>query len=1061
MRKTTIMLLLLAFAAGLAAQVPRLVVPIGHTDRVTSVAFSPDGKQALTGSRDGTAKLWDLSGKELRAFAGHAEGVSSVAFSPDGKQALTGSEDGTAKLWDLSGRELQAFVGHAYGVSSVAFSPDGKQALTGSMDGTAKLWDLSGRVLQAFDGHAEGVNSVAFSPDGKQALMGSADGTAKLWDLSGKELQAFVGHAYSVSSVAFSPDGKQALTGSMDGTAKLWDLSGRELQAFVGHGNWVLSVAFSPNGKQVLTGSEDGTAKLWGLSGRELQVFVGHTDFVTSVAFSPNGKQALTGSRDKTAKLWGLSGREVQAFDGHTEGVSSVAFSPDGKQALTGSEDGTAKLWDLSGRELQAFVGHAYGVSSVAFSPDGKQALTGSADGTAKLWDLSGKELQVFVGHASSVSSVAFSPDGKQVLTGSEDKTAKLWDLSGRELLAFVGHTNWVLSVAFSPDGKQALTGGLDNTTKLWYPHSGQVLATLIALDSVDWVVTTSSGLFDASPGAMNLMYFVVGVEAIDLEQLKERYYEPGLLQKLLGFSDEPIRSVEGLDTIALYPAVSLQLDTPTNQLQIELIPRNGGMGKVSVFINGKEIIENANPYLGAARQEKTSLPPIVLGKYARYFLRDSLNTVTVRAYNEAGWLKSPAHTVTCRPRFARSKGTGGDMPSFPVFQPARDPALYAIIAGTANYAGTKLDLKFPGKDAEAMASAIRQAGGQLFGADSVVVRLLTTDTTNVGLHPTKANIKAVFEDFKAKAKAEDVLLVYLSGHGVTYGDAERAQFYYLTQDISSEDLSDEAVRSTRAISSGELTKWINDIPAQKQVMILDACNSGKVVEALESGTKSLNSTQIRALDRMKDRTGMFVLAGSAADKVSYEASQYGQGLLTYKVLEAMSGLRLKENKYVDVALLFEYARDEVPKLAESIGGIQTPTMLTPSGGSIDIGIVNEQVHIRLAPKKPVFVRNVFLEEVAFYDSLKIGSLLESQLQDITARGAQASLIYVDVPEYQNAYSIKGFYRVEKGGQVSLKARLFKGQTALGPIAAQGRADQLDELAAKILGQALKISGDK
>ncbi|MCB0552402.1 MAG: hypothetical protein KDD02_02535, partial [Phaeodactylibacter sp.] len=69
-----------------------------------------------------------------------------------------------------------------------------------------------------------------------------------------------------------------------------------------------------------------------------------------------------------------------------------------------------------------------------------------------------------------------------------------------------------------------------------------------------------------------------------------------------------------------------------------------------------------------------------------------------------------------------------------------------------------------------------------------------------------------------------------------------------------------------------------------------------------------------RALDRMKDRTGMFVLAGSAADKVSYEASQYGQGLLTYSILQGMSGFKLREDKYVDVALLFEYARDEVPK---------------------------------------------------------------------------------------------------------------------------------------------------
>ncbi|MFN0215541.1 MAG: WD40 repeat domain-containing protein, partial [Saprospiraceae bacterium] len=104
----------------------------GHASSVRSVAFSPDGKQVLTGSYDKTAKLWNLSGRELQTFSGHVSYVRSVAFSPDGKQVLSGSDDKTAKLWNLPGRELQDFFTHASYVRSVAFSPDGKQILTGS-----------------------------------------------------------------------------------------------------------------------------------------------------------------------------------------------------------------------------------------------------------------------------------------------------------------------------------------------------------------------------------------------------------------------------------------------------------------------------------------------------------------------------------------------------------------------------------------------------------------------------------------------------------------------------------------------------------------------------------------------------------------------------------------------------------------------------------------------------------------------------------------------------------------------------------------------------------------
>jgi len=130
----------------------------GHTGPVNAVAFSPFGRWIVTGSQDFTARIWDAKeAKTLRIFGedggAHLGGIKSVAWKPpptgtaswkpDMDQVLTGSEDGTAKLWMAHTGELQHTFNHGGKVNSVGFSPDGSQIITGSSDGTAKIWSLS------------------------------------------------------------------------------------------------------------------------------------------------------------------------------------------------------------------------------------------------------------------------------------------------------------------------------------------------------------------------------------------------------------------------------------------------------------------------------------------------------------------------------------------------------------------------------------------------------------------------------------------------------------------------------------------------------------------------------------------------------------------------------------------------------------------------------------------------------------------------------------------------------------------------------------------------------
>ncbi|SLM37484.1 prolyl oligopeptidase [Lasallia pustulata] len=170
-----------------------------------------------------TVWIWDAAtGATLQTLEGHSGPVNAVAFSPDGKQLVSGSHDETVRIWDAAmGVKLQTLEGHSGPVYAVAFSPDGKQLASGSFDKTVWIWDAAtGATLQTFEGHLEPVSAVAFSPNGKQLASGSGDMTVRIWDAATEAtLQTLEGHSGTVNAVAFSPDNTPDTANGGEGAA--------------------------------------------------------------------------------------------------------------------------------------------------------------------------------------------------------------------------------------------------------------------------------------------------------------------------------------------------------------------------------------------------------------------------------------------------------------------------------------------------------------------------------------------------------------------------------------------------------------------------------------------------------------------------------------------------------------------------------------------------------------------------------------------------------------------------------------------------------------------------
>ncbi|MFW5691977.1 MAG: protein kinase domain-containing protein [Chloroflexota bacterium] len=450
----------------------------GQTGWVRTVTFSPDGKHvtAATWGRNigGLITIWDVeTGEEVQRIYGHSNLITGLEYTPNGRQLVSVSWDNTLRVWDLrTGIEIARFDVFNDLPLNVALSNDGEFALvqTGniggneitverdrSVDPSVWLIDLMSRSeIRTLTGHDEWVWGVDVSNDGRYAVSGAGvlvpesanpdfDHTVRLWDLStGEEVLRLDPHETTIEAVRFSTDGTLLATGGWDGQVILWSYESSDTGP----------PALEEINRLTFPAPDDTTVQ------------------VLNVAFDPTDSIIAAGGSDGTVALWDTAtGELLRQFGDHNGAVAGLEFSSDGMRLATGSYDGTAALWDPSnGARLLTLEGHLNRINDVAFLPDDTGLVTASWDNTIRLWDTAtGETLRQFIGHGDRIQTVRVSTDGQYIYSGAGDTTMRMWDImSGQEVYRFDGHTDWVSQVVILPDGQRALSSGQDNTLRLW-----------------------------------------------------------------------------------------------------------------------------------------------------------------------------------------------------------------------------------------------------------------------------------------------------------------------------------------------------------------------------------------------------------------------------------------------------------------------------------------------------------------------------------------------------------------------------------------------------------------
>ncbi len=472
-----------------------------HGDAITCVLFSADSRLVISGSSDRTARVWEAAtGKEVARMQ-HEGNVTSAAISPDSHWVISGSEDGTARVWEAATGGEVARMQHDGAVNTVAFSADNHWVVSGSYDGTIQVWEAAAGKVVAHMLHDGAVNTVAFSADNRWVVSGSYDGTTRVWEAAtGKEVTRVL-HDGAVNTVGFSADNRWVVSGSYDGTARVWEAATGKEVARMRHGGAVNTVAFSSDDRWVVSGSYDGTTRVWeAATSREL-ARMHYNAPVFSVAIKSDSTLIVSGSEDKRAILWDAADfRHIERMP-HDKNVTSLAFRRDGRMLVTGSY-GSVQVWEAATETIIARVQQQdVKVLSVAFSPDGRMIVHGGSDGMVWISDAATGIGLVKMQHGGIITSVAYSPDGSWVVSGSKDGTVRIWETATGTELMRMQHDGMVTSVVCSPDGSRVASGSKDGTIRIWDAATGTELVRMQHEGSVTSVAFSNDRLFIASGG--------------------------------------------------------------------------------------------------------------------------------------------------------------------------------------------------------------------------------------------------------------------------------------------------------------------------------------------------------------------------------------------------------------------------------------------------------------------------------------------------------------------------------------------------------------------------------
>lgn len=865
--------------------------------QVASLSYTADGKTLAAGGTSLDNKsivVWNVeTSKITKTITTDDSPIQAVAISPDGSMIASGAIDSVVSLWSVaSGKLDKKLRGHKKSVYSVAFSPDGKTLATASSDRSVRLWDVSsGKELKALVGHTELINSVAFSANGKQLISGSADRTVKVWDVaSGQAVKTFTGHKGEVMAVSLSNDGKYAASGATDDDVKVWDVaSGKETKTLKGHANWVLATSFHPNNRTLASASADAKVIVWdAVEGKENATLVG-LDRGDWVVVTPDGQ--FDGSEDGTKLLhWVVDGQPVQ-LDAFFERfyspklLSRIFPTSPATLALKAQQEKAAKEGAAKAkREAEAEAKReaaeiakqqialkAQQEAETKARAEAEAKAKREADALAKQQaDLKAKQ------ESEAKARLAAEAKAKQDAEALAKQQAAAKEKAAQDALA---KQQAELKAKQEAETKERLAA----------EAKAKQEAEALAKQQADLKAKQES---EAKARLAMEAKAKQEAEALALRQAELKKQQEAALAAASAEIANPVAGVQMAPDIArdfklpplveiLAPRPADTLASPRVNITVGVKDRGSQIAEIRIFQNGKLLFPEEFRNLPSAQGFT------ILRDYTIMLLPGKNDLKVIAINTDKTESNASEVSVVCN-------------------IPVQTTNLHVFAIGVNDYLNKEYNLPYARIDAQDVLKTI--VGNAAQGGYDKVFKYELYDAD-----AKKEKVQEIFKKITANAQRQDVFVFFYAGHGKVVAADEQSTFYLVMQDVKNEqDLE------ARGLSAKELSVLLTNVPAARQLVLFDACQSGAALDDF------MQSKSVKGVAR---KTGSAVIASASSDQAANQVTSIQHGVFSYTLLKALGGEVKNEKGKVTVNALKNYVEEQVPELTRQLlkGKEQTP----------------------------------------------------------------------------------------------------------------------------------------